>query len=324
MVDYIELTKVLHNDNVFLENLQHDASYQSGWDKYLLPGCRDLDVWYKPTASLIRIKGSFAYFYKGHNFSFSEQEFVEAINVINGILNIDLYDAVVDCFEFGTIIQVDNLPKYYIQNHREKPKSGLYKYDNPKDKGNFRRWESPKIRLKMYDAGKNIKTKQGQNMRQIIQAEGWNPEGNYLKLEVHYKKPEVCLNRGRRMLLADLVNPNYNKNFRSDLYNQYKRIMPMGKIKIPNNKKDLSTSNLLLMTLADAKLDEGNTFQEVKRMLFDKVNSIPEEGLTNADKKARKRQISSLMGKIHVCGESKWDLSEQLKAALKLEELVPP
>lgn len=324
MFDYLELTKVLYDDNIFLKDVQHEASYQSGWEKFLLHGYKDLEIWYKPTSNLIRIKGSLPYFYKGHNFSFSDQEFIEAINAINDTLKIDLYDARVDCFEFGIIIEVDNLPKYYIQNHRERPKSRLYMHENPKDKGCFRRWESPEIRLKMYDAGKNIKQKQNKEMQEQIQAEGWDPERNNLKFEAHYKKPAALLNKGREIMLVDLVNANFNKIFRSDLYNQYSRLMPTGKIEFPNNKKNLSTSALLMLTLADDNLNEGNTLQEVKKLLFGRINAIPEEVLTAADKKARKRQISSLLGKIQVCPESKWDLSEQLKAALKLEESDTP
>ena len=121
-------------------------------------------------------------------------------------------------------------------------------------------------------------------------------------------------------MLAELVNPNFNKIFRTDLYNQYNRLMPMGKIEFPNNKKDLSTSDLLMLTLADANLNEGNTLQEVKNLLFDRINAIPEEVLTDADKKARKRQISALLGKIKTTQKSRWDLSDKLKAALELEE----
>ena len=94
----------------------------------------------------------------------------------------------------------------------------------------------------------------------------------------------------------------------------------MGKIEFPNNKKDLSTSDLLMIVLADANLQEGNTLQEIKKMLFDRINAIPEEVLTEADKKARKRQISALLGKIKTTQKSKWDLSDKLKAALELEE----
>ncbi len=102
--------------------------------------------------------------------------------------------------------------------------------------------------------------------------------------------------------------------------NQYNRLMPMGIIKLPENKKDLTTQDLLMIVLADANLQEGNTLQEVKKMLFNRINAIPEEVLTDADKKARKRQVSSLLGKIQTTPESKWDLTDKLKAALELDD----
>ena len=94
----------------------------------------------------------------------------------------------------------------------------------------------------------------------------------------------------------------------------------MGIIKLPENKKDLTTQDLLMIVLADANLQEGNTLQEVKKMLFNRINAIPEEVLTDADKKARKRQVSSLLGKIQTTPESKWDLTDKLKAALELDD----
>lgn len=321
MIDYISTTKLLHpKDKPFLGHLQQEATFQTGWDKYFLNGCKKLQIWHNKQAGLIKMKGSLAYFFKGSNFSFSNREFVDAANFVNDILHLNFYDADVEVFEYGVILPVEELPRHYITNHRERAKSGLMLQDNPKDKGNFRRWESPEIRLKMYDAGKNILNKQGLEMQQTIQDEGWNPEGNFLKWEGHYKKPHLLLNRGRGILLADLVHPDFDQIFRKDLYNQYQRLMPTGKIETPTNKKDLSTSDLLMLTLADTNLTEGNTLQEVKRMLFDRLNAISDEVLTEADKKARKRQISTLLNKIQINKESHWDLSEKLKAALDLEE----
>lgn len=321
MIDYLQATKVLMpKDKPFLGHMQREAVFESGWNKYRLTGCKSIEVWHNEPVGLFRIKGSLAYFYQGHNFSFSNRQFVDAANYVNDILHLNCYDSFVDLFEYGLILEVKDVPQNYILNHREKPKSGLLQYENPKDRGNFKRWESPGIRLKMYNAGKNIQQKQDLQMQELIQAKGWNPEGNYLKFEAHYKKPEALLNKGRGIMLADLVNPNFNKIFRADLYNQYNRLMPMGKIRFPDNKKDLSTSDLLMLTLAETNLNEGNTLQEVKKLLYDRVNAISEEVLTDADKKARKRQISVLLGKIQTTPESRWDLSDKLKAALELDE----
>jgi hypothetical protein len=100
-------------------------------------------------------------------------------------------------------------------------------HENPKDKGCFRRWESPEIRLKMYDAGKNIKQKQNKEMQEQIQAEGWDPERNNLKFEAHYKKPEALLNKGRRIMVAEPCGPKLGTEISGlDLYNPYKRLMP--------------------------------------------------------------------------------------------------
>jgi hypothetical protein len=321
MIDFISATKHLQGeDSIFLGHLQPEASYSTGWKKYLMQGCKNLAIWHNEANSVMRIEGSFAYFVQGHNFNFDNSQFVEAGQYIGGLLETNIFDFEIDIFEFGKMIQVEDKPKNYILNHRENPKQGLIQYDNPKDKGNFRRWESPEIRLKMYDASRNILHKQGMKMKDIIQESGWNPEGNTLKIEAYYKKPHLILNGGRRIKLGDLVHPNWQKRISEDLYYQYKKLIPLGMIEQPNNKKDLSTQDLLMIALAEGATQGGKTLIEVKKMLYDRINAIPDEILSPTDKKARKRQILSLIGKIHTSPQSKWDLSDKLKEALSLKE----
>ena len=158
--------------------------------------------------------------------------------------------------------------------------------------------------------------KQGLQRQGIIEEAGWNPEGHFLKWEAHYIKPEV-LNQGRALILANLVDRHWEEIFKADLYNQYKRLIPMKTIVTPSNKKDLGSADIVLLSLAELQINEGISLEELKKILYDKINSIPDEVLTKADKDSRKRQIKAMLDKIVEEPESRWDLSEKLTEALK-------
>lgn len=319
MIDYIKATKHLQDkDNPFLGHCTFEAKYSSGWGKYYLQGCEKLSVWYNPSSLLLRLEGSIMYYWQGHNFTYSKRDFVSAIKQIGTILQVNLWDAIIEVFEYGAIMEVQSKPKDYIQHHTARPKEGLTIDERAKDKGNFRWYKDKNISLKMYDAGRNIKYKQGLQRKRIIEKSGWNPEGHYLKWEAHYLKPTI-LNNGKGIIMADLMNPNWESTFKEDLYLQYKRLIPMKSIMTPSRKNDLRTSDLLVLELVESNLNGGKTLQEVKKMLYARINSISDEILTKADKDSRKRQIKALLEKVQEEPESKWDLSAKLEEALKIE-----
>ncbi len=317
MIDYIEISRQVYGkDSLFLEHLQPEASYSNGWRKYSVKGCRKLEVWHNADLSLLRLRGSIMYYWQGHNFSFDKLGFVQAINYLSSLMQMDLWSSEVDAFEYGAIVELTmgETAKEYVQHHREG--KGLDMYNNPKDKGHFRGFKGAHVHLKLYDAGRNIQHKQGLSMKGIIQSCGWNTERKYLKFEVHYLKPHISLNNGKGIELHNLVNPEWEKIFKEDLCHQYKRLMPMKSIVIPTNKKDLSSADIVLFTLAEWRLNEGDTVEEVKKVLYSRINSIPAGTLSVADKKARKRQIKTMLNKVEASTESKWDLSDKLAAIL--------
>lgn len=319
MIDFIQVTKHLGDkDKLFLGHLEPEAQYSSGWNKYRLQGCEKIEVYWNPYNYILRLKGSIMYYWQGHNYSYSKEGFLNAIEHINRILNVNLWDSIIQAFEYGIIMEVNHKPKEYIKRHYAAQSEKLIMNEKGKDKGNFRWWNDNNVSLKMYDASKNILMKQGQEKRTIIENAGWNPESNFLKLEAHYLKPEI-LNQGRGLLLANLMNPQWENVFKEDLYIQYKRLIPMKTIVTPTNKKDLGTSSIILLALAESEINNGTTLQEVKKMLYDKINLISDDILSKADKDSRKRQIKSILDKIKESPESKWDLSKKLEEALSKE-----
>ena len=317
MIDFISIKKPNHidKDTPFFGNCQIVASYEHGCKRYRLEGCERIDIYYNPNA-YIQIKGSIMYYWQGHNFTYSHAAFVEAIEYIGRMLHINLWDSIVEVFEYGVIVEVDEKPREYIKHHKAKPSEKLDQSIIGKDKDNLTRWKDSNVDLKMYDAGRNIKMKQNMSRKSIIQQAGWNPECNYLKWEAQYIKPEV-LNEGKGLKLYNLVNPEWQNTFKEDLYLQYKRLIPMANIIEPTNKKDLSTATIFAMVLAEDNLNESRTLQEVKQMLYNRINSISDDVLSKSDKDSRKRQINSILDKMQEADTSKWDLSQKLAEALE-------
>lgn len=317
MIDYISTTTTSFDckGTQFLAHLQEEAQYSSGWRKYYLQGCERLAVWVKPNIGL-RLEGSVAYYWQGNNFSFSNSDFVEAITYINGLLGVNLWKSMLNVFEYGVIMQVQMKPKEYILHHKDIKGEGLLMNEKPQDRGTFRWWKDRNVSLKMYDAKKNILMKQGENRKQIIRELGWEDAGEFLKWECHYLRPE-CLNKGVGLRLHQLVKPDWNQAIKEDVYLQYKRLFPMKSIILPENKKDLSTADILALTYAEESINEGRTLDELRKVLYSRINAIPDDVLSKSDKDARKRQLKTLLDKLQESPESRWDLSEKIQEALE-------
>lgn len=317
MIDFISIIKPNQGGKVspFFGHCQIVATYPTGAARYRLEGCEGLDIYWNPD-SFLKLQGSIMYYWQGHNFTYDPEAFQAAIDHIGKMLHVDLWDSIVEVFEYGVILPVEVKPRDYIQHHKAKPSEHLQQYINGKDKGNFTSWQGTNVRLKMYDAGKNIISKQGMSRRGIIQDAGWNPQGNFLKLEAHYLKPSV-LNHGKGLMLANLINPDWQSIFKEDLYQQYKRLIPMAQVETPTSKADLSTASIIALVLVEDSLNDSKTIQEVKKMLYNRINSFPDEVLSKADKDSRKRQVKAILGKMREADSSKWDLSQQLAAALE-------
>ena len=319
MIDYISASSFLKGkDKPNFSKCTLEAVYNSGWQRYYIEGCKKLELDFNENLNMLKLKGSIMYYWQGHNLSFDRQGFISAIDYISNMIKIPLWKSDIEAFEYGKVIEVDMKPKEYIKHHSAKSSERLVLYENQKDKGNLRGWENKNVRLKMYDAKTNFDIKLGQmehSRKDILQSLGYS-ESNLLKWEAHYKKPHL-LNNGHYLMLADLVNPNWEKVFNNDLYEQYKKLIPMKNYIEPNNKKDLSTSDIIVFELLEGNLNEGKNAEEVKKMLYARINSISDEILSKSDKDARKRQIKALIDKIQESPESKWDLSAKLSEALE-------
>lgn len=323
MLDYIAITKYLiGKDTPNLANLQWKAAYCSGAERYAVEGCERLEAIYNEQAKMLKVQGSVPYYFQGHNFSCDKETFVEAIDYLQVQMQVSLWDAIVDEVEVGAIIQVKRSPREYIQNHHAKRAAHLLENAKAKDRGRFKWWEPAGggDALKMYDAGRNILSKQGAKRREIIQEAGWNANAEYIKIEAHIRHAER-VNGGAALFLEDCVNGEKYGLLRARLQELYTLLEPMRTLAIPTDKKHLRTQDLLARALAEEYMNNHNcSCDEARKALFERINSMSEETLTKADKDARKRQIRAIFDKMQEAAQSEYDLKDALNHALACED----
>lgn len=316
MVDYISATKYDCKSTPFLGHCKLvKCYYNTGWNVYTLQGCEKMEVWYNESTRQLIIKGSLAYFYNGHNFKFTSEELVKAVNLIDGMLGcVGLWGAEVTKFENGVIVPVSMKPKDIIGKHFARKESKLDYLSNEKYKGKFSLWKSPVEDIKLYDAGANIMMKQGMNRREIIEGAGWNPDGFFLKCEVRYKKPEL-LNMNRTVRLEKLQNQSFLNMLKGDLMEQYHLLTPAKSLVYPSDKKDFNSMDAVVLAMIEAL---GLPVDQVKRMVYDLIDHV--DCVNKSDKDHRKKKVREAFGKVVECEESKWDLTNILEEALDAED----
>jgi len=318
MIDFIEATQYQCKDSPFLGHCKPFPCKlnQYGWQTYTLQGCKEMEIHWKPELCAVRVKGSLPYYLQGHNFAFSNGDFVEGVGMLQNLLGISLWDATLEAFEFGCIFPVDKKPVLYIRNHNSLPQAHLYMNEKGRDKGAFRWWDDSGRILKLYDAKKNILMKQDLKAREVIQDAGYNPEGQYLKFEAHWKKPHL-LNGGRNVVLEDLQNPDFLQSLSSTLINEYHQLQPMRTLLQPTSKKDLSALDIAVSVLVESLMNQGLSVEEAKKQLYAYINQAG--CLDKQDKDARKATFRKAFGKLQESQESQWDLTHKIEEALAVE-----
>lgn len=273
-----------------------------------------MEVWHYPSHGLLKLKGSLPYFLNGHNFSFSKAEFVESIDIADSLLgNIGLWGSIVDTFENGVIIPVEEKPKEYIARHYATSSAHLKRVHNEKYSGKFEMWQKVGEDIKLYDAVANIKMKQGMARREVIESAGWNPALNYLKCEIRYTKPSLLTNK--HLMLEKLQNESFMDFLKSNLMDQYHLLSPMKTLIIPSDKKNFKSLDAVIFTLAETMLNGlGLPLDMVKKQIYSTINQA--ECLSKSDKDARKAQIRKAFDKLEESPSSKWDLTNKIASAL--------
>ena len=111
-----------------------------------------------------------------------------------------------------------------------------------------------------------------------------------------------------------MINPDFQNLFKQDLMYQYTRLQPMKNLIAPSDKKCLTTPDIILWDYAEILINQHCSLSDMKQRIYAKINKI--QNLSSNDKKARKRQIRSLISKLKEASESDWDLSSLITKKL--------
>jgi hypothetical protein len=305
--DYIEISRSLDKDKPCLDYLEWQYSSKYGWQKFHFEGCKEVEIMINNESNQMKIKGSIPYFIAGQNFKTNLDDLKSGIEYLSSILELNLYSAEVRAFEFGTILNIPFLPKCLFDSHIKI--TGMKA--RSLDYGKY--FEDNILKIKLYDAGKNIKLKLDKAERESLSRSfGYDPLANYLKLENHYKKPSISFKK-RLIQVTDLLDNSFQDLCKEDLYNKYNSIMKTSQVKI-TDKKQLSSSTLPLMILKEY---EALLPCKAEELMKQKIKSIPSNILNREDKKSRVKQLKSNMKKIEVLNKCEFDLSTLLKSQMK-------
>ncbi len=309
--DNIIVTKPLGKDNLCLDYLQPIASYPStGVKKYNLTQKNNIVITHNERENIIRVNANIPYCFLGHNFYSTIEDLTDGFQSISEDLNVNLFDADIQKFEFGSFIEIPFLVKDFLNNHIRAKSMNTRIFERGKD---FEPIKNQTHRIKIYDGGYRLKTELSKSIREILTNDfGYNPKGNYIKIESHYLKPETYFKK-RNLLLNDLFSIQFTNECKNDLLNNYQKIMKTGCIQIPETKGKLSSSVIPLICLRELGQIYGFNPDEAIKTL---IKAIPETILTKDDKKARNRQINNNLKLIQTAGKSIYDISDLIQAKI--------
>ena len=308
MIDLVQVVSQI-KDTVNMEHLRDKDVASNGWHLYELSNCKPIKVWINEEGE-IKFKGSLPYFWQGHNFFYSLEDCKNTLEYISNTIQVDVFSGECALLEYGHVIPIKypvmELLKHHIKIPRFKPQ--LYDY------GKFFNGRNRKV--KCYDAAKRLKQMTSVAIRDSLVAKGlFDPSQFYLKFENHYKNPHHHLNDGRLLTMEIVVSDPFQTILKNDLYNTYDMIRKTGRIEMPKTKKDLSSSEVVLIAFNEL-CEEANIdpiqYLKLKINAFGSILSIH-------DKKSRKRQICKLQKKLVPSENSIYDISKDLAKILEID-----
>lgn len=312
MIDFIRI--VLYSPKgVYLEKLQKG---RYGY-LYQFPHKR-INIVIDENNGRVELGLSMMYCMQGHNLTFDRRLFMKGVRLLCEALHINLWKATVKELEFGVIMEVKETPSAYIKAHHDKPKQKLHEDEKKADKHGCRFWkeENSKFHMKMYNARKNLMQKTSLEVRSSIR--NYDAASNYVKFEAHYKHPHSSLNRGKDILLYQLLTPSWADRLKEDLLLQYQRLYVTREPLPPKNKKEASSGDLLYRQLLEYGCLLGKSQIEIRKEYNATMRLCPL--LSANDRKSRQVYFRSIESKVAFEeGKNRYDLTEYIISALKKE-----
>lgn len=311
MYDYLGIEKYFHGKvTPKFDNLKWKGMYAETLIYEIRNGFKPLQVSWNDAIGRLQIKGSIPYFMHGHNFDFPNILFYESVEILEQSLQTNLLDAEVRAFEYGKILKVERQPIQIFDKH-----STLHGFERkPHKRGIY--FEDKNLKIKFYDVGYRMKTACKSSLVTLRNDFGFNDKVNYLKIENHYKRPDLHF-KERNIRLENLFDKRFEKEIQQDLLNTYKKIEIMKPLALPTDKKLINSSTVPILILNELGVKYGfNPQQEIMNFL----GSIPSDILPKNDKTKRRTQLRENFEKLQDCKSTliEWDMSTELRNSLLL------
>ncbi|MBO7476893.1 MAG: hypothetical protein J6U04_03030 [Salinivirgaceae bacterium] len=316
IIDYIEAVKYCVTKPK-LDNFDWNATYSGGsYQYYCNVGYDSMRVTYNEIQNSLTVSGSVMYFMQGHNLTYDRELFIDGINQIGNMLDVNLWDSEVNCFECGAIIEVEYPAREYIAHTRRGKNMWEDTPHDKKSKGFCMSFndDSCFVYRKMYDVGHNLTIKRkGKN--KTLDSIGWDTTRNYLKWEVKYKQPVKVF--GRTLMLSDLVNPEWESLFKQDCYSQYLKLDPMKSLKSPTDVKKLKAIDVVTINYCEMCFRENKRLGEIRKLLNNCLNTRFRNVLIKkTTRDSRRISIKKVFDRLNLSNKSEWDLCPKLYEAI--------
>jgi hypothetical protein len=310
--DYLEISTFTSKDKVLLGDLKPISCNTYGWENYSITyrNNNEMKVRYNNNTNQLKVEGSLPYFAEGQNFSNDINLMKDSIQIISDTINVNLFQSKIECFESGITFESPVNVNYIFNSHYKIKgmNKSLFKHGL--------QFDSPICKVKLYNAGKRLKTILSKEKRiELASSYNYNPNKEYIRIENHYKRPQQYFTKNE-IKVNELFKEDFILNCKLELMNTYQKIEKEGSIIFPENKRDCTLPVIELIALKELGLRYGFNPEEY---LKQKIKTIPESILTKEDKKNRKKSLKNLMNKITNSEVSSFDISNELKEALKLE-----
>ena len=253
----------------------------------------------------LKIEGSLPYLINENSLqSITIDEIRRVFKALSDLLNVDLNDATVNYFEFGTSINIPFTCKEFIHHHLSYEKMDSADYQK---KGKY--FQDKLRRIKIYDAGRNANYKLSVPVKSQLKTSGsYFKNANYLKFEILYKNPYKYF--GKTITVEDLQDIDFYGMCSEDLLSTYNQIQKTG-LKIPTTPKELTSTKILAIVLKEIEQVTGiDVKARVERTIKNSIN------LKSMHKYDRRRTIRKAFSGLEII-ENPYDIANLLEKKIK-------
>lgn len=310
MLDYVEIALPLPKDKINFTYMDRYSYHpKSDISCYELKGnWSPMKITVNPRKDEVVLKGSIPFYYSGHNFSHSNQDFRNAIDSIEEKTSLNWLTGDLKKFEYGQILETSFSPAEIINSHLSI--KGME--TRPWKHGRY--FSNSTLDVKLYNAKHRISKTCDRDIKKLIELEhGYNTKSNYIKFENRYNNPS---NHFLRQIKAiQLYQEPIQTLLKEDLILTYTSIIKSHKVGLPEKA---SAGELCVAIIQDLCFISGIDPHEYIQV-FTKSQPV-KNVLTSSDRKNRNRTLKAWGKKISTLNNSEFDLTELL--IKKLDEVM--